>query len=196
MRPCLYSFTNPECQEEAIIELITYGMLGKFTSFPYSCINGVCRWPCGNNSTNCTAPFSPTASCSAGMRTVCCGSGNCDLSTSLKHIAQKKRSLASYGNCEYLCRCQRKGYGCILEVNETLFFFILKYIYGLKLPVVAGAFPELITVHPRRRTRTTLVGFLPYCYFPTMSSSLYFPQRCAEIGPLPDAQHTGCRISL
>lgn len=135
-------------------------------------------------------------SSSAGMRTVCCGSGNCDLSTSLKHVAQKKGSLASYGNGGYLCRCQRKGYGCILKVNETLLFFILKYIYGLKLAVVAGAFPEVITVHQRRRLRTTLIVFLPYCYFPTMSSSLYFPQRCAEIGPLPDAQHTGCRISL
>lgn len=32
-------------------------------------------------------------SCSAGKRTVFCGSGNCDLSASLKHIAQKREVL-------------------------------------------------------------------------------------------------------
>lgn len=57
--------------------------------------------------------------CSAGKRTVFCGSGNCDLSASLKHIAQKRGSLASYGNGGYMCRNQRKGYGCILKASEA-----------------------------------------------------------------------------
>lgn len=61
MRLCLYSFTNSQLQEEGRIELVAHCMCGKFTPFNYSCINGMRRGPCGNNSTNYTAPFSPAA---------------------------------------------------------------------------------------------------------------------------------------
>lgn len=61
---------------------------------------------------------------------------------------------------------------------------------GLRLPVGAGAFPEVITVCQRRRTHSTLMVFLPYCYFPTISSSMCLPQRFAEVGPflMPSTQ--------
>lgn len=46
---------------------------------------------------------------------------------------------------------------------ETLLFFIIKYMYGLKLPGVAGAFPEVITIHQRRRTPITLIFKIFFC---------------------------------
>lgn len=45
---------------------------------------------------------------------------------------------------------------------EALSFFCINYIYGLKLPAGAGAFPEVITVQQRRRTSVTLTGF--FCH--------------------------------
>lgn len=147
-------------------ELITQGMLGKVTSFPYSCINGVCRGPCGNNSTNCTAPYSPTAFSVTlswkenrllwfrQMWFIHFSEAYC--------TKKKKKSVASQGNGGYLCRSQRKGYGCILKgvkLMETLLFSIIKYMYGGRLPVVSGAFPQVITAHQRRRACSTLMGF-------------------------------------
>lgn len=73
---------------------------------------------------------------------------------------------------------------------EILLFSIIRYMYDLRLPVVAGAFLEVITIHQRRRTCTILMVFLPYYYFPAISSSMCFPQRFVEVGPfqMPSTQ--------
>lgn len=155
-------------------------MLGKFTSFPYSCINAVCRGPCGNNSTNCTAPFSPTA-----FAVVLSWNENSLLwfrQLWFIHFSEayctKKREVLHLmeimGTCVGVREKVMDVFYKWVKLVETLLFFILKYMYGLRLPVVAGAFPEVITVYQRRRTCTTLILFLPYYCFPTMSSSLYF----------------------
>lgn len=82
-----------------------------------------------------------------------------------------------------------------VRLMEALFFCI-NYMHGLKLPGGAGAFPEVVTVQQRRRISITLTTYLLHYYFAAMSASVYLPQRCAEVRPLPNAQSRGCRISL
>jgi len=63
-----------------------------------------------------------------------------------------------------------------VKLVEALSFFCVDYKHGLKLPVGAGAFPEVVTAR-QRRTSVMLAVFLLRYYFATMSASAYLPQR-------------------
>lgn len=132
--------------------------------------------------------------CLTGKRILFCNSGNCDLTTALKHVAQKEGRLASYVNGGYVCKSQRKGDGYILKVSEAHGSIIILLYY---LHVWSQASSRSWDL-PRgyhcaaEKWNIYLTLFVPRYYFATMSASVYFPQTCAEVGPLPNAQHRGC----
>lgn len=142
------------------IELITRCACGKFTPFNYSCVKGEGGRE-GRETTQTTVlHFHPLhfQLCWTGKRILRCDSNNCDVSTALKHVAQKER-LASYVKGGYVCKSQKKVCGYILKVKlmEALSFFCISYMCGLRLLVGAVAFPEVVTVQQRRRTSIMLV---------------------------------------
>lgn len=153
------------------------------------------REPCGNNSTNCTAPFSPAA-----FSVVLSWEENtllCFRQLWLTHCTERGKSCILGKCCVHVKESEKR-----LQIHFKKKWRSWKCYHSsvLTMGMVLSFQQEMkpfqtLSLCNREEQHLSLFCSWFFCHTIFNLWVSYLPQRCAALGPLPNAQHRGCRIS-